>query len=169
MKKLSIFVLVLGLVISSQSVCFSKELKIGYVNVFKVFNEYAKTKEYDEKLEKNKKEAEKKLEAKKETIEKLQNKLSLLKEKERSSEEEKMKKEITEYRETERKALIDIKKERDEKMKEIIEDINKVVEDYAKKNKFDLVVNESSVLYGDKAMDITSDIMKLANKQYKSK
>jgi len=169
MKKLSIFVLVLGLVIGSQSVCFSKELKIGYVNVFKVFNEYAKTKEYDEKLEKNKKEAEKKLEAKKETIEKLQNKLSLLKEKERSSEEEKMKKEITEYRETERKALIDIKKERDEKMKEIIEDINKVVEDYAKKNKFDLVVNESSVLYGDKTMDITSDIMKLANKQYKSK
>jgi len=169
MKKILIFLVGAGIIMSNQSVCFSKELKIGYVNVFKVFNEYAKTKEYDEKLEKNKKEAEKKLEAKKEAIEKLQNKLSLLKEKERSSEEEKMKKEITEYRETERKALIDIKKERDEKMKEIIEDINKVVEDYAKKNKFDLIVNESSVLYGDKAMDITSDIMKLANKQYKSK
>lgn len=169
MKKGLIFLLMLGIALSSPRVCFSKELKIGYVNIFKVFNEYGKTKDYDLKLEQNKKEIEKKLETKKETIEKIQNKLSLLKDSEKAKEEEKMKKEVNDYRDAERKALIDIKKERDEKMKEIIEDINKVIEDYAKKNKFDLIVNESAVLYGDKAMDITTDIMNLSNKGYKSK
>jgi outer membrane protein len=169
MKKLLVFLLVLGLITVSQSVCFSKDLKIGYVNIFKVFNEYGKTKDYDAKLEQNKKEAEKKLETKKEAIEKIQSKLSLLKDSEKGKEEEKMKQEINDYRDVERKALIDIKKERDEKMKEIIEDINKIIEDYAKKNKFDLIINESAILYGDKAMDITTDIMNLANKGYKSK
>jgi len=146
--------------------CFSKELKIGYVDIFKIFNEYEKTKDYDKKLEKEKEDIEKKLDVKKEEIKKSQDKLSLLKEGKKSKEEEKLKTKVTEYRELERKALTDIKKDRDEKMKEIIEDINKVVEEHAKKNKFNLIVNQNAILYGDKAMDITAEILKISNQKY---
>ena len=79
---------------SFSSTCFSKDLKIGYVDIFKVFNDYEKTKEYDEKLEAKKNTAEKELEKKKETIEKLQGKLDLLKEGEKAKEEEKLNKEL---------------------------------------------------------------------------
>ncbi|MCK4519710.1 MAG: OmpH family outer membrane protein [Candidatus Omnitrophica bacterium] len=169
MKRVFGYLLVLAVMVSFSFPCFSKDLKIGYVDIFKVFNDYEKTKDYDKKLEKKKNDVEKNLEAKKTVIEKLQNKMSLLKEDKKAKEEEKLKKEIQEYREVEREAFTDIKKERDEKMKNIVEDIDKIIEDYAKKNDFDLVVNSNAILYGAKTMDITSQILKISNKKYKEK
>lgn len=158
-----------GLIISVSFTSFAKELKIGYVNIFKVFNEYEKTKEYDAKLEKETKKIEKELSVKKEAIEKIQNKLSLLKEAEKKKEEEKLREEIIGYRELEKEALINVKQERDGKMKEIVEDINKIVKEYAKNKGYDLVINENVVLYGDKIMDMTEDILKISNQKYKKK
>ena len=169
MKRVIGCLLVFGVMMSFSSTCFSKDLKIGYVDIFKVFNDYEKTKEYDEKLEAKKNVAEKKLEKKKGTIEKLQGKLELLKEGEKAKEEEKLSKELKEYRGLEREAFTDIKKERDEKMKDIVEDIDGIVKDYAKKNGFDLIVNSNVVLYGAKAMDVTDQILKISNKKYKKK
>jgi outer membrane protein len=163
------FLLAIALLMSLPLSAFSKDLKIGYVDIFQVFNEYEKTKEYDQKLEEKKSTTEKKLEAKKDTIEKLQNKLDLLKEGEKAKEEEKLGKEVKEYRDLEREAFTDIRKERDEKMKDIVEDIDKIIKDYAKKNGFDLIVNSNAVLYGVKAMDITAEILKISNKAYRKK
>ena len=155
------------LVISFSSTAFSKDLKVGYVDIFKIFNEYAKTKEYDKVLEQEKEERKKELDKKKEIIEKMQGKLGLLKEKEQAKEKEKLALQVDAYREAEREIFTDLKKKRDDKMKEIVEDINKVIEEYAKKYKFDLVINENAVLYGKKAMNITASILKLVNKRYK--
>ncbi len=94
MKKIFGCLLVFAVIMSFSSTCFSKDLKIGYVDIFKVFNDYEKTKDYDKKLEKKKNDVEKNLEAKKTVIEKLQNKMSLLKEDKKAKEEEKLKKEI---------------------------------------------------------------------------
>ncbi len=169
MRRIIGCLLVLTVMMSFSSTCFSKDLKIGYVDIFKVFNDYEKTKEYDEKLEAKKNTAEKELEKKKETIEKLQGKLDLLKEGEKAKEEEKLNKELREYRNLERETFTDIKKERDEKMKDIVEDIDAIVKDYAKKNGFDLIVNSNTVLYGAKAMDVTDEILKISNNKYKKK
>jgi len=167
MKKSLVFLVALGLICSFSLSSFSQDIKIGYVDIFEIFNEYEKTKEYDEKLEKKKESLEKKLESKKTDIEKIQNKLTLLKEEERKKEEEKIAKQIEEYRNLEREIFTDIKKERDEKMKEIVEDINKIIKDYARKNGFNLVINENTVLYGEKIMDITSEVLRISNKAYK--
>jgi len=169
MKKIFGCLLVLTVMMSLSSTCFAKDMKIGYVDIFKVFNDYEKTKEYDEKLETKKVDAEKKLVEKKETIEKLQGKLDLLKNGERGKEEEKLSKELKEYRDLEREAFTDIRKERDEKMKDIVEDIDKIIKDYAKKNGFDLIINSNAVLYGVKAMYVTDEILKISNKEYKKK
>ena len=97
----------------------------------------------------------------------MQNKLSLLKDQEQQKQREKITEAINDYRETERKIYLDLKKERDEKMKEIIEDINKIIRNYAEENGFDVIVNENAILYGSKNMDITEDILKLVNKKYR--
>ncbi len=167
MQKFCKITLILVIVISFSFTGFAKELKVGFVDVFEVFNEYEKTKDHDAKLEKKKEEAEKQLDKKKEEIEKLQGKLSVLKEKEKAREEEKISKKIEEYRELERKSFTDIKKERDESMQLIVEDIDKIVADYAKKNGYDLILNENVILYGSKAMDITDVILKISNKHYR--
>ena len=169
MKRVLSFLIVVSLFLSLPLVCFSEGLKIAYVDVFKIFNEYNKTKEYDDKLEEKRSAAEKELTARGEKIKSLRSKLEVLKEEKRKAEEGKLAEEIKSYKEIERKAFVDIKKERDEKMKEIIEDINKIIKEYAAKHKFYLVINENSILYGNSAMDITADILNLSNKQYKKK
>ncbi len=148
---------------------FAKELKIGYVDILEVFNEFEKTKIYDEALEVKKSGLEKDLEVKEKEIEQIQKKMDLLKDEEKAKEEKKIEAQIGEYRELKRKAYIDVRKERDEKMKEIFEDVSKIINDYAKKNNFDLILDRSAVHYGDKLMDLTSEILRIANQEYSSK
>ena len=167
MRRILSLLVVVSLLLTMPASSFAKELKIGYVDIFEVFNEYKKTKEYDKVLEKEKGIEEKKLERKKGEIEKLQNKLSLLNESEQIKERGKLEDAVRDYRETERSAFIDLRKQRDEKMKEIIEDIDAVVKDYAKKNKFDLVINENAVLYGINTFDITAQVLKEVNSRYR--
>ncbi|MBU1122940.1 MAG: OmpH family outer membrane protein [Candidatus Omnitrophota bacterium] len=166
MKKFFLCLAILGLIVPFNTFANS-DIKIGYVNVFDVFDKYSKTKEYDDALETVKDKKEVTLNKKKDEIEKMQSKLSLLKPQEQEEKQAEVAAEIESYRNLEREIYIDLKKDRDEKMKEILEDINLVVKDYAKKNKFDLIINENAVLYGEKIMDISSDILKIMNERYK--
>ncbi len=170
MKKSLVYLLILGVVLSFTCNSFAQDLKIGYVDVFGVFNEYDKTKDYDATLEKKKGEIEKKLEGKKKDIEKMQSKLELLNEGEKVKEEEKIMAKVKAYRDLERSAFTDIKKARDEKMQEIVEDIRKVIKEYAKQEKFNLIISENSVLYGDdNVINITDRVLKISNQQFKKK
>jgi len=163
MKKCVIFLVALFVTCSFCSGAFAKDLKIGYLNFLEVFNEYKKTKDYDEILNKKAEAKEKELKAKESEIEKMQSKLNVLKEKEKEKEQKNFEKAAQGFLQLKRQSLIDLKKEKDEKMKEIIEDIDKAIKDYSKKNNFDLVVHGSAVLYGNNAMDITQEILKIVN------
>lgn len=146
--------------------CFAQEKKICYVDIFKVFNDYQKTKNYEKDLEGKRKKQEAKLEKKKEAIDSMQSKISLLKEDRQEKEREKIIDAQVDYKKLERQIVLDLKKERDEKMKEIVEDINKVIERFAKNKGYDLIVSKNTVLYGNEAMDMTSQILAVANKEY---
>lgn len=165
MRKVWLGLVVLGLLVPVSS--FSKDFKIGYVNVMEVFDKYDKTKSYDESLEKIKLEKEEVLKKKKEEIDQIQSKLNLLKEEEREKKQKELAAAIEEYKNSERDIYTDLKKVRDEKMSEILKDLNDVITEYAKKNKFDLVLNENAVLYGAETMTITSEISKFMNERYK--
>ena len=168
MRKNIIFLAVVLLGISFSSNTFSGDLKIGYVDVYKVFNEYDKTKESESVLDKKKKTAEAKLIEKKNSLEEIQGKFEALNEEQKKIEEAKLIEQVKEYRELERVSVVGIRKERDEKMKEILEDINKVTEEYSKTNDFDLVVNENTLLYsGDSIVNITDKILEKCNSNYK--
>jgi len=165
MKRLISMILAAGLLMPA--IGFTQELKIGYVDILKVFNEYQKTENYDKTLEKQKEEKESQLEKEKEAIKKMQEKLDLIKEKDQEKEKEKIIKAATAYREKERQFVLDLKKERDEKMKEIIDDINRVVDEYAQKEKYDLILNKGAVLSGKKGFDLTDVILKIVNQRFK--
>ena len=64
-----------------------------------------------------------------------------------------------------KQAFLDLKKQRDEKMKDILEDIEDEVEKYAKKHKIRVVLKKAAVAYGNKKLDKTQDIIKLLNKK----
>jgi len=163
--------LVFGICFLMSVSAYSKELKIGYADIFKIFNEYTKTKDYEKSLEEKKKsrESESKIEDKKNAIVKMQDKLDLLKSKEKEQQKEKIKKAITEYRSIESRIYADLKKESDAKMKEIISDINVAVKNYAVNNNFDLIINKSAILYGKDGIDVTNSVLNKIEEEYKKK
>ena len=164
MKKVRILTLMVFLFVCTVPLGFAdKESKIGYVDLSHLFDDYYKTKEYDKVLEAKNSDFEKESNAKLDKIREAQSKLSLLKEQEKAKLEEdieKMKNELLEYN---KQKKTDLTKERNEKIREILLEIEKVVSDYAQKQKYDIILNDRVLIYGDKSYDLTDQILKILN------
>lgn len=160
-------VCVLTLVVSAQAQGTIK--KVGFLDLSKLFDSYEKTKEYDTTLEAKYTTYEKERDAKIEKLKEAQGKLALLKEEEKGKmqqEVDKMRQELMEYDQAQR---TDLGKQRDEKIREILLEIEKIVSDYAKKENFDLILNDRVLIYGNQGLDITEQILKMMNEAYNKK
>lgn len=164
MKKHLLFImLVMGVVMSATS-GFAQESKIGFVNLSRLFDEYSKTKDYDAKLEVKHKNFE---DARNQRIEKIresQGKLALLAENKRAELEvdiENMKADLLEF---DRQMKADLTKERNDKIREILLEIENKVSEYAQKEKYSLILNDRVLIYGAKTIDLTEELLKILNK-----
>lgn len=152
----------------SFSVCsFAGDLKIGYVDTIEVFNEYQRTIDQEEELEGKKEKVHQTLEAQEEKIRGIQRRMEVLREDQRAQESQKLQEELQKYRDLRQKELVDITRKRDDMMREIIEDIDQAIKDYAAKNNYDLIINGNSVLYAPEKNDLTARILDIINKQYR--
>ena len=114
--------------------------KIGYVDLSRLFDEYHKTKEYDKVLEVKHGELEKVGKEKVEKIKESESRLALLKEDQRTlleSEIEMLKGEAQEFVRQEQSNLT---KDRNEKIREILLEIEKVVSAFAVKAGYDVIL-----------------------------
>lgn len=173
MKRSNMMVLfVVGLFLVMASTVSAQQVapkKIAFMDLSKVFDNYEKTKESDTTLEAEHAAYEKERNQKIEKLQEAQGKLALLKEEEKAKAEadvEKMREDIIAFDNAKK---TDLTKKRDEKIREILLEIEKVVTDYAKKEKYDLILNDRVLVYGDPAMDVTEPIMTILNSGYKKK
>lgn len=142
------------------------ELKIGYVDVVKVFNDYKKTKDYDQNLADKQKIKEEERDKKIAEIKKLQDQMALLSDAEKKKKEEDLQKKAAELDEFRRQAVLDLRKQQNDFMGEITQEIEKVVKEQAKKGGYDFVLNGQAVLYGQESKDLTSSVLEILNKNY---
>ena len=166
MKSLKVlFIAVMFAFLTAASV-FAQSLdgkKVGYVDLSRIFDEYGKTKEYDTVLEKKHTEYEDARNKKLDKIREAQGKLALLKEEEKAKLQESIDKDKADLLEFDRQQQTDLKKQRDENIREILLEIEKIVHDFAEKEKYALILNDRVLIYGDKAMDLTEKVLKLLN------
>ncbi len=137
--------------------------KIGYVDLSRLFDEYYKTKEYDKVLEAEHKVYEQESKTKIDKLREEQGKLALLKEDQKKAtqdEIDKMKNDLLEY---DRQKKTDLTKERNEKIREILLEIEKIVSGYAEKNSYTVILNDRVLIYADKTLDLTEDVLKNLN------
>ena len=171
MKSIKVFwvlfmaVLLAGLTAQAQGV----EGKIGYVDLSRLFDGYSKTKDYDVVLEQQYNQYQQEREKRLAKIKDEQGKLALLKDEEKTKLEGEMEKERTDLIEFDRQQQTDLRKQQDEKRREILLEVEKVVKDYAEKEKFSLILNDRVLIYGGQEMDVTDPILKTLNAGYKSK
>jgi len=137
--------------------------KIGYVDLSRLFDEYHKTKEYDKQLELKHSELEKIGKEKVEEIDESKNKLALLKEDQKKILEEEIEILQRNAQEFVRQEQSSLTKERNEKIREILLEIEKIVSDFAEKENYAIILNDRVLIYGNEANNLTEDILTILN------
>ena len=141
--------------------------KIAYVDLSQTFDKYEKTKVYDEALASVQTGKEKELEQMANEIKAIEDKMSLLSEKEKTTKQKELDDKNKKLKQMSQQIALDLRKDRDEKLKEILQDIEKVVQSYAQKNGYDFILNDRVLLYGSASADVTQDIIDALNTGYK--
>jgi Skp family chaperone for outer membrane proteins len=147
--------------LSSQA--FAQDIKMGFVDLSRLFDEYYKTKEYDEQLEMMHGKFEGERNDKISEIREAQARLGLLTEDQKDSLEtdiEEMKAELLEY---DRQQKQDLTKQRNERIQEILLEIEKVVSDYAEKQDYGIILNDRVLIYGAETYDLTDQVLTILN------
>jgi len=160
-------VLIWGLLVSQ--VYAQNTIKYGYVDLSRIFDEYQKTKEYDDALTAKQKVKGEERNKKINEIKDLQAKLALLNDKEKEKVQAQLDAKMKTLQEFDREATADLRKQRDDLVREILKDIEKVIREYAQKEKYNLIFNDRILLYGDEGYDITQPLVKILNDKYKKK
>lgn len=166
MKKL--VVVLCGALVGSfvlSTVVQAADIKLAYVNLARTFSEYSKTKEFDKALtdkensyvaERDKRLAE---------LNSLKDKFNLLSDKEKEAKKTELENKAKSIKDFIAQKETDLRKEQEDKMKDILKDIESTVKAYAEKEGYTLVFNDRVLVYQTKSMDITDPIIELLNKK----
>jgi len=146
-----------------RSTAWAAEAKIGYVDIGKVFEGYQRTKASDATLERQGKQKEAEFEARMAELKKLRQSLELLNDASKEAKAREVEEKAEELQRFRTNTARTLRRERDRITKEILKEIQQVVEQYAKTNNFAMVLDERSLLYGVPAHDLTNDILKMLN------
>ena len=170
MKSLKIFLgvlLILGL--AAGKLCAQGADKMAYVDLSRLFDEYQKTKEYDEVLTGKQKVKEEERNKKIAEIKDIQAKMELLSEKEKEKAQPQLDSKMKALQQFDQEATAELRKQRDDLVSEILKDIEKTIREYAQKEKYTLIFNDRILLYGEDSYEITDPLVKLLNDKYKKK
>jgi len=143
--------------------------KLGYVDLSRIFAEYSKTKDYDKILSGKEQAYNADREKKVNEVKSLQDKLNLLSDKEKEAKKSDLEAKVKSLQEYDRQKQADLRKEQDEKMREILKDIEDAVKQYAAKEGYTMVFNDRVLVYQSPSLNITDAVMLILNKGEKPK
>lgn len=138
--------------------------KFAYVDLTKIFSEYTKTKEFDKVLGDKQTAYEGERDKMVSEIKSFQDKMNLLSDKEKAGKKDDLETKVKNLQEFDRQKQGDLRKEQDERMKELLKDINDAIKQYAEKEGYIMVFNDRVLVYQDKSLDITAKVIEIVNK-----
>lgn len=137
--------------------------KFAYVDLGKIFSEYSKTKDYDKILGDKEQVYATERDKKVTDIKQLQDKFNLLSDKEKEAKKTELETKVKALQEYDRQKQTDLRKDQDEKMKEILKDIEAAIKQYSEKEGYTMVFNDRVLVYQTKNLDITDQVIKIVN------
>lgn len=138
--------------------------KLGYIDLSRAFAEYNKTKGYDKTLSDKEKAYTDERDKKVSDLKSFQDKLNLLSDKQREAKKNELSAKVKAFQDYDSKKQAELRKEQEEKMKEILDDIQAAVKKYSEKEGYAFVFNDRVLVYQTKSMDITSQVIEVLNK-----
>lgn len=145
------------------------DVKIGYVDLAKVFDQYQWTVDADKDLEQRSGGKQTERDNKVDEIKGMREELELASKTAREEKQDVIDQKIKDLKEFDREVTTDLRKERDVHVREILKEINDAVQEYGKANGYTLIIHERVLLYGQETLDVSDDIIKILNERYQSK
>jgi len=143
--------------------------KLAYVDLSKLFGEYNKTKDYDKVLSGKEGVYTAERDKKVNELKDMESKFNLLSEKEKPAKKTELEAKINVLKEFDRQKQTDLRKEQDEKMKEILKDIETAVKQHSEKEGYTLVFNDRVLVYQSSQYNITDKVLAILNAGYVKK
>lgn len=146
---------------------FAAEMKVAYVDVGEVFDNYQKTKDQDLVLKTAGEAKEKERNDMMAKIRSMEDELALLAADARASKQEQLiekKRQLEDFDRTVRQQLAE---QRDKVVREIFQEIDVIVQDISAKGNYDMVFNKRVLLAQKKNFDITAQVSAELAKKYK--
>jgi len=164
-----LFYVVAVLVCPPCPVATADEWKVGYVDLAKAFDGYERTKASDTELEKKGKQKEAELEGRVNELKKLREHLELLNDASREAKLREIEAKTDELKRFRANAARELRRERDEVARSILQEVHQIVADYAKANGFSMILDERQILYGQPGDDVTDAVLKQLNSRYNAR
>ncbi|MCK4852165.1 MAG: OmpH family outer membrane protein [Candidatus Omnitrophica bacterium] len=154
----------LGLVFVASSAFAAKDMKIGHVDLRRAFYEYEKSKTYDKELSdittKRGNERTKLVDE----IKKLSDEAELLSDDAKAGKQKGIDAKIGMLNEFDRNTRQELLSRKNDMFREVIDDIQKIVVNIGKKEKYDYILDSRNIMYAEEAFDLTDRVLKELNK-----
>ncbi|MFH1857961.1 MAG: OmpH family outer membrane protein [Candidatus Omnitrophota bacterium] len=141
----------------------AQEKKIATVDLSRAFDEFEKTKKSDETLETMGTEKKAERDKKVEEVKKLKSEMDLLSDEGKREKQAVIDQKIRELQEFDREVRDNLRGQRDQMVKEILQEIDQVIQEYGRKNGYTMILNDRVLLYKEKTLDVTEDIIQRLN------
>jgi len=165
--------LVILLALSSPLVSAQERGKIGFVDIQRAIAESASGKRAKERFQAQVKKAEGDLLKEKQELDRLKSDLDkkgqLMREDERRTMEADLQKRVVNYQRTAGDYQQDLRQKESEMMNEILKELEVIVNEVGKSEKFTVILERSQILFADPGIDITSKVIDLYNSRSKAK
>ncbi|MFC1667645.1 OmpH family outer membrane protein [Candidatus Omnitrophota bacterium] len=167
MKKILVFSLLAMFFLSVTGITLAQsETKIGFVDLSKSFDQYQKTKDFDKDLEKKGDIKQEQRETLVKEVRKMRDEIALMNEKAKSKKERDIEEKIRALQEFDQNAKIELTKGRDDMVRDILKEMNDVIQEYGKNHGYSIILNDRVLLYGTDTMNLTDEIIKILNDRY---
>lgn len=167
-KILSVFVL-----LTWTSPAWGQQVRIGLVNIQKAISQSKAGEEARKKFEAEIKRKEANLLKEKQRLERMRSDLDkkalLLKPEERMNVQRDFQKRVRDYERTMNDTQEELRQKETAMTAQILKELQQVVQEIGRNRRFTLIVDRTQLLYADKAIDITNDVIQLYNARFGGK
>lgn len=150
-----------------QSAQAATAVKIGYADVAVIFDGYDKTKEEDAELGAKSQSKQAQRDKMVNSVRNMRNELELLSEKQKEKKQSQIDDEIRKLQDFDREGKAELQRERDDMVKVILKDIETVINEYAIKNSYTMILNSRVLEYALEEYNITKEVLNLLNSKYR--
>ncbi len=161
------------LILCSSPASAQERVKIGFIDIQRAISESLAGKRAKDRFQAQVKKAEADLLKEKQELERLKSDLdkkgSLLKDDERRNLEADLQKKFVVYQRNMGDYQQDLRQKEGELTSDILKELEKIVNEVGKADKFTLILERSQILYSDQGIDITNKVIEVYNSRSKSK